>query len=67
MFVYIVTWLKLYAGVSASVALQINSANMAVMLGVILLAARLSDRIGRKPVLAGSALGLLLLAWPLMA
>jgi hypothetical protein len=32
-FVYIVTWLKLYAGVSASVALQINSANMAVMLG----------------------------------
>jgi hypothetical protein len=40
---------------------------MAVMLGVILLAARLSDRIGRKPVLAGSALGLLLLAWPLMA
>jgi len=29
--------------------------------------ARLSDRIGRKPILVGSAIGLLVLSWPLFA
>ena len=28
---------------------------------------RVSDRIGRKPILAGAAMGLLLFSWPLMA
>jgi MFS transporter, MHS family, proline/betaine transporter len=40
---------------------------MAIMLLVIPAAAALSDRIGRKPVLAAAAGGLLLLSWPLMA
>ena len=40
---------------------------MVVLLGVILGMARLSDRIGRKPILVGAAIGLLLFAWPLMA
>jgi len=66
-FVYIVTWLKLVADVGASTALLINSANMAILLAVILVVSRLSDRIGRKPVLAGAAIGLLLFSWPLMA
>lgn len=66
-FVYIITWLKLYADVSASVALAINSFSMAVLLAMILCMSRLSDRIGRKPVLAGAAIGLLLFSWPLMA
>ena len=66
-FVYIVTWLKLVADVGASTALLINSANMAILLGVILVVSRLSDRIGRKPILAGAAIGLLLFSWPLMA
>jgi MHS family proline/betaine transporter-like MFS transporter len=66
-FVYIITWLKLSADVRASVALQINSFSMAILLGVILVVSRLSDRIGRKPILVGAAVGLLLLSWPLMA
>ena len=66
-FVYIVTWLKLVADVGASTALLINSANMVVLLAVILVVSRLSDRIGRKPILAGAAIGLLLFSWPLMA
>jgi MHS family proline/betaine transporter-like MFS transporter len=66
-FVYIITWLKLFADLRAGIALQINSFNMAVLLCVILLVARLSDRVGRKPILATAAIGLLLLSWPLMA
>ncbi len=66
-FVYIIAWLKLFADVGARVALQINSINMAILLGVILVISRLSDRIGRKPILAGAAIGLLLFSWPLMA
>jgi MFS transporter, MHS family, proline/betaine transporter len=62
-----VTWLRLFADVKAGVALQINSFSMAIMLAVILGAARLSDSIGRKPILAGAAIGLALFSWPLMA
>ena len=65
-FVYSIAWLKLAADLRAGIALQINSFNMAVMLGVILAVSRLSDRIGRKPILTGAAIGLLLLSWPLM-
>jgi MHS family proline/betaine transporter-like MFS transporter len=66
-FVYVITWLKLFADVGASVALGINSFNMAVMLVMILGMSRLSDRIGRKPILVGAAIGLFLFSWPLMA
>lgn len=65
-FVYLVTWLKLAADIGARTALLINSANMVILLGVVLVMARLSDRIGRKPILASAAIGLLLFAWPLM-
>ncbi len=66
-FVYIIAWLKLAADLRAGIALQINSFSMAVLLGVILGVSRLSDRIGRKPILVGAAIGLLLFSWPLMA
>jgi MFS transporter, MHS family, proline/betaine transporter len=66
-FVFIVAWLKLAADIRAGIALQINSFSMAVLLAVILAMSRLSDRIGRKPILVGAALGLLLFSWPLMA
>ncbi|HSD34608.1 MAG TPA: MFS transporter [Alphaproteobacteria bacterium] len=66
-FVYIIAWLKLAADVGASIALQINSFSMAVLLAVILAMSRLSDRVGRKPILVGAAVGLLVLSWPLMA
>ena len=65
-FVYSIAWLKLAADLRAGIALQINSFNMVVLLIVILGMSRLSDRIGRKPILAGAAIGLLLLSWPLM-
>jgi MHS family proline/betaine transporter-like MFS transporter len=51
----------------ARTALQINSFNMAILLGVVLVMSRVSDRIGRKPILVGASLGLLVLAWPLFA
>jgi len=66
-FVYIITWLKLFADVRASTALLINSFNMVILLCAILSVSRLSDRIGRKPILVAAAIGLLLLSWPLMA
>ncbi len=66
-FVYIVAWLKLAADMGAKTALWINSINMAVTLIAVLAVSRLSDRIGRKPILAGAAIGLTLLSWPLMA
>jgi len=66
-FVYIIAWLKLAADLRAGIALQINSFNMAILLCVIVTVARLSDRIGRKPILVGAAIGLLLFSWPLTA
>jgi len=65
-FVYLVSWLKLAADMGARTALWINSLNMVILLGVVLVMARLSDRIGRRPILAGAAIGLLLFSWPLM-
>jgi MHS family proline/betaine transporter-like MFS transporter len=64
-FVYVVTYLKEIVGVSSSEALDINSFNMVILLLVIPLAAALSDRVGRKPLLLVACLGFLVLAWPL--
>jgi MHS family proline/betaine transporter-like MFS transporter len=66
MFVYIISWLKLAGDMGAKTALWINSTNMGVLLLVVYVMSRLSDRIGRKPILAGSAIALTVLAWPLM-
>ncbi|HSY87005.1 MAG TPA: MFS transporter [Verrucomicrobiae bacterium] len=66
-FVYVTTWLKLYAQMKIGSALLVNSLNMAIMLGVILGAAWLSDKLGRKPVMAAAAIGMAIFAWPLMA
>ncbi len=67
LFVYIIAWLKQASGLGASVATIINSVNMAIMVVLIMGFAWLSDRIGRKPILAGAAIGLVILGWPLMA
>jgi len=56
------------AGPPASTrALDINSLNMALFLLFVPLAALLSDRLGRKPLLITGVTGLLLLAYPLFA
>ena len=56
------------AGPPASTrALDINSLNMALFLLFVPLAALLSDRLGRKPLLITGVTSLLLLAYPLFA
>jgi MFS transporter, MHS family, proline/betaine transporter len=65
MFVYAVTCLEQVMHIRAATALDINTFNMGVLLLAMPAAVALSDRIGRKPVLLGSGLALLVLAWPL--
>jgi MHS family proline/betaine transporter-like MFS transporter len=66
-FVYSSTWLHTIAQVPGSRALGINTAAMALLLVVSPLSGLASDRYGRRRVLAWSAGGLALLAYPLMA
>jgi len=51
--------------VSKARALDINTLNMALMLVIIPIAANVSDRIGRKPILVASIGGMALLSYPL--
>ena len=56
-FVYAVTYIKDIDNLSASVALDLNTATMALLLLLLPLTAWLSDRIGRRPlIIAGCAL-----------
>jgi MHS family proline/betaine transporter-like MFS transporter len=64
-FVYVVTYLEKVARLPISEALDINTINMVILLGVLPLAGSLSDRIGRRPVLMASALAGVVFAWPL--
>jgi MHS family proline/betaine transporter-like MFS transporter len=64
-FVYAVTYMEQIVHVRAAEALDLNTLNMGILVLVMPVAGALSDRLGRKPVLLGSALGLLVLAWPL--
>jgi len=66
-FVYSATWLAQVAGVAARTAFEINTVAMALCLGVVLGAGRLSDRVGRRPVLLVVGGLLMTLAYPLMA
>jgi len=65
MFVYVVTYLQQVVHVQAARALDINTINMVFLLLLVPAAGALSDRLGRKPVLVGAALGTFVLAWPL--
>jgi len=64
-FVYSVTYFREIDRVPSAEAFRINTINMIVLLLAIPTAGMLSDRVGRKPLLLGSALGVLLLGWPL--
>lgn len=65
-FIYITVFLERQVGLPAATALDVNTLSMIAMLAMIPLFARLSDRIGRKPLLMGAAFGLLLLSYPLL-
>ena len=64
-FVYVVTYLQQVVHVRAARALDINTINMVLLLLLVPAVGVLSDRIGRKPLLFGAALGTFVLAWPL--
>jgi len=63
-FVYIVTWLQRADGISPSRALGINTLSMVLYMLAIVAMAWLSDRFGRKPMMAGGAVICLVGALP---
>jgi len=64
-FVYAATWLNQLVHVSKARALDINTLNMVALLLIIPVAAMLSDKIGRKPILIASMGGLAAFSYPL--
>ncbi len=64
-FVYAVTYVQEFSGVSAEVALAINTVSMVLLLGAILLGGWLADRGNPKVQLLIAAGAKLVLAWPL--
>ena len=64
-FVYTVTFVQELGHVGAAKALEVNTLNMVVLLVTTLAAGALSDRIGRRPLMIGAALAMLVLAYPL--
>jgi len=67
LFSYIVTWLQLYSDIRPSTSLAFTTVNMAIMMAVTPLAGALSDRIGRRPVLLYTGVGMAVLTVPLWA
>ncbi len=65
-FIFMSTWLQNYVHISHSLALQINSFCMVVLMIVAPVAAWISDKVGRKPVLIAASLALMLFAYPLI-
>jgi MHS family proline/betaine transporter-like MFS transporter len=65
-FVFVVTWLVDYVHETRTMALRLNSISMLVLLVGCPLAAFLSDKLGRKPVLVSAAIGMVLFAYPLI-
>jgi len=64
-FVYITTYLRQIDHLTASKALDINTIAMVILLLLLPAVGRLSDQVGRKPVLLVATAGMFLLAWPL--
>jgi MHS family proline/betaine transporter-like MFS transporter len=52
-------------GIRKSEALDINTISMLVVMVIITISGRMSDRLGRRPLLLSGSAGILLLAWPM--
>src|SRR3546814_9553902 len=61
---YLPSYLSAVLNMSESRALLLLVASMASMMLVINLVGRLSDRIGRKPIMLAAFLGFIFLSWP---
>ncbi len=64
-FVYVVTYLEKVVGMRSDAALAVNTLSMMLLLVLLIGAGSLSDRVGRRPVLAAGALAAFVLALPL--
>jgi MHS family proline/betaine transporter-like MFS transporter len=64
-FVYLPTYLSTETHTILSVALDINTMSMVILLPLIVLMANLSDRFGRKPLMMAGTVGFILLSYPL--
>ena len=65
LFVYIVSWLELVDGMPPEKSLFINTVSMIAMIPTQLVAAAISDRIGRKPVLIAASIAAIVFSVPL--
>lgn len=66
LFVYLVTWIGQQTGEPRADILAINSLSMVVLVISAGVAGRVSDRVGRRPVLIFAAAGLALFGYPLL-
>jgi MHS family proline/betaine transporter-like MFS transporter len=66
LFVYAATWVPQVTAVPRATALYVTSLSMVTFLIVLPLVAALSDKIGRKRLMAGGLVSCLLLAYPLV-
>ncbi|SAK86480.1 general substrate transporter [Caballeronia fortuita] len=64
-FVFSTTYLRQTVHMPASISLDINTLAVAIQMGMFPIAAALSDKVGRRPVLLAAATALLVLALPL--
>ncbi|MCB0577079.1 MAG: MFS transporter, partial [Saprospiraceae bacterium] len=65
-FVFVITWLVEYVHEARTTALRLNTLSMIVMMICCPVAAWLSDKFRRKPVMIAAALGMVVLAYPLI-
>jgi MHS family proline/betaine transporter-like MFS transporter len=63
--IYLPVWLVRHRAMAEAAVLEINAANLAVLVPVGLWAAAAADRIGRRPVALAAAIGLTVLILPL--
>jgi MHS family proline/betaine transporter-like MFS transporter len=65
-FVYVVSWLQLADGMPPARSLDVSTVSMALLLVVMVGAAWLSDRVGRRPMMLGATAFAFVAAWPLL-
>ena len=65
--IYFIGFSQKHLGLSLGNAMWLNVVNMIIMMVMFLVSARLSDRVGRKPVMATAALVMLITIYPLIS